>query len=87
MTNCENCVHARITTGRTVIMKNGMMLIQQTTPGGKNITCGAGTIKQISFIDDKMYCSSFKAKDGDPGSEGSEGSDDSGINAMNGGGS
>ena len=81
MTNCENCVHARITTGRTVIMKNGMMLIQQTTPGGKNITCGAGTIKQISFIDDKMYCSSFKAKE----SESSESSDDSGFNATDGG--
>lgn len=80
MTNCENCVHARITTGRTVIMKNGMMLIQQTTPGGKNITCGAGTIRQISFIEDKMYCSSFRAKEGDPSSEGSSGSGGSGTN-------
>ena len=41
--NCENCVHAVVTTGRTVIMKNGMTIIQQTTPGGKNITCKAGT--------------------------------------------
>lgn len=63
MTNCENCVHARVTTGRTVIMKNGTMIIQQTAPGGRNITCCAGTIKKISFLEDKMYCSSFKAKE------------------------
>ena len=86
MTNCENCVHARITTGRTVIMKNGTMIIQQTTPGGKNITCCAGAIKQISFIDDKMYCSSCKAKDSES-SESSESNEDSGGNGTNGGGS
>ena len=63
MAKCENCVHARVTTGRTVIMKNGMLVIQQTTPGGQNITCGAGTIQRISFIDDKMYCSSFRERE------------------------
>lgn len=62
--NCENCVHAEVTTGRAVIMKNGMMIIQQTTPGGKNITCKAGTIREISFIGDEMRCSSFREQEG-----------------------
>ena len=61
--NCENCVYARVTTGRSVIMKNGMMIIQQATPGGKNITCKAGTIQTISFIGDEMRCSSFRKRE------------------------
>ena len=68
--NCENCVHAEVTTGRTVIMKNGMMIIQQATPGGKNITCKAGTIREISFFGDGMRCSSFKPRGGADGAAG-----------------
>ena len=68
MAECENCVHAKVTTGRTVIMKNGPMIIQQATPGGKNITCRAGTIREIRFDGDEMQCSSFKPKDSNGGS-------------------
>lgn len=62
MHKCENCVHAKVTTGRSVTVKNGMMLVQRTPPGGKNITCGARRIREITFINDEMLCSSFKEK-------------------------
>lgn len=62
MASCENCIHAQVTTGRNVIVKNGVTIIQQASPGGYNITCKAGTIREMSFIDDEMRCSSFRER-------------------------
>lgn len=76
---CENCIHAKVTTGTTVIVKGGKMIIQQATPGGKNITCGAGTIREMSFTDGEMYCSSFRAKGDETGETGETGTDGDGA--------
>ena len=59
--DCEKCIHAKLSTKGGMVMKHGAMFIQQK--GAKCLTCRAGTIKNITMTDEGMICSSFREKE------------------------
>lgn len=58
MTSCETCKHAKITHGEQIIKMDGMTIIQC---GGTICQFTTG-IKNISFYDGDMVCSSYEQR-------------------------